>query len=381
MRKQGSGSERFQQGLTHGALWSGLVVVRWVAWLWMVGVLVVNRHDLLRPWLAWALAAAAGLVSVVAARDARRGSPPAVALLVGELAVGWALVVCDGWAYAGGHVFTSQASLGSTWPLAGVVAAGLRWGPLSGVGAGLLIGAARVVAAWANEVRHFSSDQLLSLGSTAVLWALAGGVAGLVGALLRSAEQQVAASRAREELGRTLHDGVLQTLALVQKRGDHVLVGQARKTEQELRAFLGDGRVRGLDVVSLESELRRAVGATAAMFEGPAVRVVLASDLPTLEPGSVIALVGAVRECLVNAAKHAGDCAVTVFGEPSATGDGVVVVVRDDGLGFDPEAVSEGLGMANSVRARIREVGGSVVILSAPGRGTEVVLTVPSESS
>lgn len=384
-------------GVTHSALWTGLVVVRWVAVAWMAGVLVVNRAALLRPWLAWGLVVLAVCVSLAAARAARRGLPPDRRALAVELAVGWALVVCDGWAYGQGHVFSSQASLGSTWPLAGVVAAGLSWGPAAGVGAGLVVGVARVGAAIANEVRAFSSDQLLSLGSTTVLWALAGGVAGLVGSLLWKAERQVAVARAREELGRTLHDGVLQTLALAQKRGDPLLAEHARRTDYELRAFLAGGDEPGAaGEVDLARSLRQMIAETASLFDGLHVRAVLAPDMPTLTRARCDALVGAVRECVVNAGKHAGPCAVTVFGEPdpelvpgsAAQGQGVVVVIHDDGVGFDVAALQDsaerhglGLGLARSVRARVAEVGGTVTVTSAVGRGTEVTVRVPGMPS
>lgn len=74
--------------------------------------------------------------------------------------------------------------------------------------------------------------------------------------------------------------------------------------------------------------------------------------------------------------------------EPSAwvlvedDGDIVVVTVRDDGVGMAAgrmeRAAAEGrLGLAVSVRGRIRELGGTVIVTSRPGAGTEVELRVP----
>jgi signal transduction histidine kinase len=64
-----------------------------------------------------------------------------------------------------------------------------------------------------------------------------------------------------------------------------------------------------------------------------------------------------------------------VYVEP--TDDGVVVSVRDDGVGFDPAAVTERVGLARSIRGRVEELGGQVDVATAPGRGTEVRFTVP----
>src|SRR5438132_215838 len=78
-----------------------------------------------------------------------------------------------------------------------------------------------------------------SLVNTAVLYALSGVLAGYLFRLLVRAEREVSAARAREEVARTLHDGVLQTLALVERRaGDEALARLAREQERELREFL-----------------------------------------------------------------------------------------------------------------------------------------------
>jgi signal transduction histidine kinase len=88
------------------------------------------------------------------------------------------------------------------------------------------------------------------------------------------------------------------------------------------------------------------------------------------------ALTGAVTEALTNAAKHGGASKVVVYVEPTDD-DGVFCSVKDDGSGFDPETVPAGVGLDQSIRARLAEVGGEAEVVSRPGRGTEVRLTVP----
>src|SRR5262249_48626493 len=147
-----------------------------------------------------------------------------------------------------------------------------------------------------------SGGRWYSLLSTLLLYVIAGSVAGYMAMLLRRAQDQVAAARARERGARTLHDGVLPTLAGIERRAAGPPIPQlAREQEWELREFLfgGDGK----NPADLGARLR----AAAARFEdsfGGRVDVVLATDLPDLDPDCVEALSGAVGEALVNAGKH-----------------------------------------------------------------------------
>jgi signal transduction histidine kinase len=81
-----------------------------------------------------------------------------------------------------------------------------------------------------------------------------------------------------------------------------------------------------------------------------------------------------VREALTNVRRHSAAQAAEVAGR--ATADRVEVVVTDDGRGFDPAAVG-GFGLAQSIVARLREVGGDAAVESSPGRGATVRMWVP----
>ena len=354
----------------------GLAVFRWAAWAWMAVVLVVSRDDLDHPVVAWALAAAALAVTVAAtvvwrARPAVLLEPPAVAA---ELAVGLALIVFHGVVYGEDGAFSTTQSLGSVWPLVGILLAGVALGPVAGGIAGVVLGLGRVAAVLIAGADIDDGARVLSLTNTTVFYALAGSVAGYVWLLLCRAERQVAEARAREEVARTLHDGVLQTLALVERRaGDPALSRLAREQERDLRAFLF-GRPVG-NGADLATQLR----AAAARFEDafPArADVVVADDLPSLDDGTAGALAAAVGEALTNAGKHGGATRVTVYAEPDGAG-GVFCSVKDDGTGFEPAATPEGVGLGRSVRGRVAEVGGRVEVSSRPGGGTEVRLWVP----
>jgi signal transduction histidine kinase len=175
-------------------------------------------------------------------------------------------------------------------------------------------------------------------------------------------------------VARHLHDGVLQTLAVVQRRADDpALVELARTQERELRYFLRSG-LRAED--GLEPGLRRAA-TRHEETHGGRVDVVVADDVPRVDPDALAALVGAVTEALSNAGRHGRAGRVTVYAEPADEG-GVACSVKDDGTGFDPATAREGMGLSRSVRGRVADVGGRVEVDSAPGRGTEVRLWVPS---
>ncbi len=359
------------------SLLTSITVFRWLAWAWMAVLLVVNRSELrdpdARPWLALALVGAAFAITVgttvlLSAAPARLRTLPVIAA---EVAVAIALEVGDQLAYNG--VPHSQ-SLSSAWPLAGVMTAGIAFRARGGVLAGVAIGVGRAIGQVLGP-RDWTDRVTIGVISGVVLYALAGLVAGFVTARLREAERRISLAQAREEVARTLHDGVLQTLAVVQRRTeDPDIVRLAHDQERELREFLfgTPGAVGGGG--DLGTQLR----AAAARFEdryGGTARVVLAPDTPTLDPDVVDALVGATGEALANAGKHGGAGTVTVFAEPV---DGELFCsVKDDGVGFDPDAVSEGAGLRRSVRGRIADVGGRVEIDGRPGRGTEVRCWVP----
>jgi signal transduction histidine kinase len=365
-----------EDALVRGLL-TGIAVFRWLAWVWAVVVLVLSRSELsepeARPALALVLVGAALLVTTVdtallGADPARLLSAPVVAA---EVAVGVALAVGDELAYNG---VDHAQTLSSAWPLAGVMTAGIAFRWRGGVAAGTLIGLGTALGEVLGPRRWTDADTVSAVSSV-VLYALAGLVAGFVTTRLREAERRISLVQAREEVARTLHDGVLQTLAVVQRRtADPDIVRLAHEQERELREFLVGAR----GAVGGGGDLGARLRAAAARYEdryGGTARVVLAPDTPALPERTVDAVAGAVGEALANAGKHGAAGTVTVFAEPV---DGELFCsVKDDGAGFDPAATAEGTGLRRSVRGRIGEVGGRVEIDGRPGRGTEVRCWVP----
>jgi signal transduction histidine kinase len=179
-------------------------------------------------------------------------------------------------------------------------------------------------------------------------------------------------SQERAEMAAHLHDSVLQTLALVQKRSDdpRAVASLARRQERELRAWLND---RG------DAQERRLAGALEHAAEevedahGLPIEVVAVGDLDLDESGE--AVVAAAREAMQNAAKFGAGAPVDVYAE--VTDDRVEVFIRDRGPGFDPAGIPDDRrGVRESIVGRMKRHGGRADIHSEPGAGTEVQLTL-----
>ena len=181
----------------------------------------------------------------------------------------------------------------------------------------------------------------------------------------------------RADMASRVHDSVLQTLALIQRRADQPqqVIQLARAQERELRSWVFDGRAPG----SIDAETTFAGGVRLIQQEveaqhGIAVEAVTVGDCPLDD--DLAALLAAAKEATVNAAKWSGAKVVSLFAEVEP-GE-VSMFVRDRGRGFDPETVpGDRKGLAESVHARMTRHGGSAAIRSTPGEGTEVSLTMP----
>ena len=240
------------------------------------------------------------------------------------------------------------------------------------IGATLVIAAA-LVFLWLNDALAPARDVILAVlvVVVALTLILAPWWLRLVRGLAAERAERIR-SQERSELAAHLHDSVLQTLALVQKRaGDpRAVANLARRQERELRAWLDGGRPDPGE--SLAGSLE-AAAAEVEETHGVPIDVVTVGDAPVDDRGT--ALVAAAREALVNAAKFAGGAPVQLYAEVGP--DRTEVFVRDRGPGFDPAAVPEDRrGLRESILGRMDRHGGRAVVHAAPGAGTEVELVI-----
>lgn len=367
---------------TERSLLQGLVIARWASWTWMTGLVVVaSRSAVGSPDHLDHPAAAVGVLLVVAAvnvvftvsvrRHPDRLLHPLVA--VSELALAWLLYVADGGVFVSGHVFHSSLALHASWPLVAVLSTAIVHGPVVGAVAGAVVPTGRIVGAVVNGAHLGERDRVVSFLSSIVFYAIAGLVIGLIARRLRDVESEVERRRARDEVARQLHDGVLQTLALVGRRcatTDPELAEAARRTDRELRGWLAASTAPHRGEVDLERAVRAAVARAVEPFPLDVSIAVVADDIDV--PAHVAeAVAGAVGEAVANVGKHAGTDTAVVFVE--VDDDGVVFAsVRDGGRGFVPSV--RGDGIRGSIEGRMRDIGGRAAIVSEPGSGTEVQL-------
>ncbi|GIJ55512.1 sensor histidine kinase [Virgisporangium aurantiacum] len=197
--------------------------------------------------------------------------------------------------------------------------------------------------------------------------------------------RQEAAAAERDRLARPIHDGVLQVLALVQREGSELggsgaqLAALAGEQEAALRTLLSGERTTTPGAAA-EADLR----ATLTGLSSPAIEVSAPADPVILPAGPAAELTAAVQAALDNVRQHAGPGArAWILLEDE--GDGVRVTVRDNGVGFESRRLDEAaragrLGVEQSIRGRIRDLGGTTTIRSRPGKGTEIELWIPRRS-
>ena len=354
----------------------GAAGLRWAAWIWLTAVALANLHRVHHPNLAVAAVVATGVVTVITSVSLRHETwQPALrtGLVGAEVLVAVAVVAADGWVDQGR--LTGQTLAGS-WPIPCILVAAVAGGVVWGIGAGVLLSAARAVAVTVSGTAPGQGGRAaVAVVSTSVSWIAFGAVCGVVIHLLRRARQQLAEAEVRERMGRDLHDGVLQTLTLIERRSPSADIAQlARDQERDLRAYLfGDHQHPG----TLAAELRAAASRCEKSWPGTVVTLSVSGDAPDVGRDHVQAVLGAVAEALTNAAKHGHATHSVVFADVDESSGGLFVSVKDDGSGFDPATVTERVGMARSIRGRVERIGGTVEFASVPGDGAEVRISIP----
>ncbi|MEU8380050.1 DUF5931 domain-containing protein [Streptosporangium sp. NPDC048865] len=360
--------------------WRAVAVFR-VASLVYAAVLLIRAGGYAHPATGWLVIGVMALwtVATIFAYSVRelRGRPLLAADMLVTVGCLLATPAVQG-AYQPGSL-----PITGTWMGGAVLAWGVYGGRRLGAVAALIVSLADL---WLHGVPG-GGFETLPINGTVLLF-LAGVVVGHVARLAKKAEERMqqaieleAAGRERERLARGIHDSVLQVLALVQRRGQEI-GGEAA----ELGRLAGEQEAALRELVRLRPEAS-ALGTAdlCALLHryGSATVTVSAPATPLTLPAATAAeMAAAVGAALDNVARHCGARAPAwVFAE----GDGglVTVTVRDEGPGIAPgrleEAAAAGrLGVAQSIRGRIADLGGTVTVISAPGRGTEVEMSVPA---
>lgn len=363
-------------------LWRAIAVFRVAAWGYAVILLADNNATYPRPLIGWLVVSGMAVWTAVAAwayaQPARRRWP----LLLTDLAIAGVCQFASRWVIDRDALSLGAATLPMAW-VAGPVLAWATWrGRRYGAVAALAMGAV-------DGINRGFTNQVTLNGTVLLLFA--GVIIGYVARLAVAAEERLqqateveASNRERERLARTIHDSVLQVLALVARRGTELggeaaelgrLAGEQGATLRALVGVAGDPTTSRAGVVDLRTLVgRHASGTVSVGFPATPVR------LNALAAGELSAAVGAALD---NVRAHAGPDArawILVEDEEAA----ITVTVRDEGVGMPPSRLAEAeaagrLGVAQSIRGRIRDLAGTVTITTAPGAGTEVEMRIPRQ--
>jgi signal transduction histidine kinase len=379
-------------------LWRALAGYRVLTMLYAIGLCATAYSHFVRPQVAVAYYAVLVVWTLATLPRVANEASCTKRFLAADLTVALTGILLTPLADNHERIASGGPTLPSIWTAGSVLAFALKGGWRWAAFASTAVAAVNLV-----ERGHPARD---TVHNVILVWVAAIAI-GYVVEVARASERTLAraleieaATRERERLARDIHDGVLQVLAMVQRRGA-VIGGEAA----ELGRMAGEQEVAlrtlvsgGLLPVSRVSE-DAADGALVRVVEEPdgdgpvdlrpllapyaGARVSLAepgAPVP-LPPAAARELAAAVGAALDNVREHAGPDArawILVEDEP----DEIVVTVRDDGPGIPEgrlvQAEGEGrLGVAQSIRGRLRDLGGSAELISVPGQGTEVELKVP----
>lgn len=386
-------------------LWRALTAYRLLTMVYAALLFASAYKGFDRPWIAASyLAFLAGWTLVTLPKVANAASCTK-RFLGADLTVACVGILLTPLADTHARIADGGPTIPSIWTAGSVLAFALKGGWRWACFASSFVAAANLVQRGEPTRDTLHNVLLVWVASIAIGYVVE--VARASEATLARALEIEAATRERERLARDIHDGVLQVLAMVQRRGTELggeaaeLGRMAGEQEVALRTLVSSGLARPSRISRDE-----ALGAIVASFEVEEpgadegeldLRTLLAphagSRVSFAEPGTPVPLpVPAARElaaavgaALDNVRKHAGEGA-SAWILVEDWGDEVIVTVRDDGPGIPAgrldQAEGEGrMGVALSIRGRLRDLGGSAELVSVPGQGTEVELKVPRGST
>jgi signal transduction histidine kinase len=362
-------------------LWRAAQVFRLLSCLYALGFQIAVNGELARPATGWALFAVLIAWSAMCAFAYLRGFGRRASWVVAEIVVVVALILSTEFVASDRWALDNQSWPTTLWATNATISAAILAGPI----AGMLAGVAVMIAS--TIVKGFINYDL-GRNATIVIELAVGLAVGMAEQTARRAHAELeqaarlsASHQERERLSRQVHDGAIQVLALVSRRGREIggqtaeLAELAGEQERALRRL-----VSSADTESPAGE-KTDVGALLRKRASDLVSVSVPADPVLLDTGTATELCAAAVNALDNVAKHAGPAAHAYI-LLEDLGDSVTVSIRDDGVGIADgrldEAVGEGrMGVAKSIVGRMDWLGGSAKLTTGPGCGTEWELTVP----
>ncbi|MEU4801532.1 DUF5931 domain-containing protein [Actinosynnema sp. NPDC023587] len=353
-------------------LWRGTVALRIVTFAFALGNVVVHRDTYARPWLAWTVIGAMAVWSVFTIRAYSRESGRRPWVVSADLVVACGLMALSLPIMTDTQFLYNVPLITTIWACVPAVAAGALGGQVPGALAGLVVGLSTYLIR--RELTVDLVRDVVLLAGAGLLVGMASSTARRASVRLSQALRTEAATAERERLARSIHDGVLQVLARVRKRGLELggeaaeLAELAGEQEVALRSLVAAAPTES--TVDGDADLRPAL----QLLATPRVQVATPATQVMLPAATAFELTAVVREALSNVDKHGDGARAWVLLED--LGEEVVLSVRDDGPGIPDgrlaSAEAEGrMGIAQSIRGRVEALRGTLELQTGPGEGTE----------
>ncbi|MGZ4557344.1 MAG: MacS family sensor histidine kinase [Mycobacteriaceae bacterium] len=367
-------------------LWRGATVFRVLTYIFAVGVQVAFNPHYANRTLSWVVIVAMGVWTLVSGLGHIRGWGRNWPMTAADVVVVLVLMASSRLILTPTELASPDPLVTTIWAANPVVAAAVLAGPALGFFVGLVVA---VATALVNKYADtdISRDGVLLMCTGLVLGVAASTARRSHAELERALRVQVATAE-RDRLARAVHDSVLQVLAYVRRQGMELggeaaaLATMAGEQEVALRALVSAAPTDPNDENGWTSvDLRPLLQAQAS----PGVSVSVPATAVPLPGPDAAELAAVARTALSNVAVHAGpDAKAYVLLED--LGSEVVLSVRDDGCGIAEgrlqQAESEGrMGVAQSIRARVADLGGHVALETAPHAGTEWEVHVPRRAT
>lgn len=365
-------------------LWRAAQVFRLLSCIYALGFQIAVNSDLDRPVLAWVLLGVLVAWSAVLGFAYLQGFGRRPAWVITEIVVVAALMLSTAAVASPQWMADNQSWPTTLWATNATISAAVLLGPAAGMVTGLAVIAVGTVLKGQIDVDLGRNATVVIQLAVGLAVGMAGQTARRTHTELQRAARLAAAVDERERLSRHVHDGAIQVLALVAKKGREIggataeLAELASEQERALRrlvttADIGHDSGASVSSVDLRTLLSRR-GSDRVVLSLPGTAVPLNADVAA-------ELDAAVGTALDNVRLHAGPGA-RAYVLLEDVDDAVTVSVRDDGVGIAPgrldDAVRQGhVGVSKSIVGRVASLGGMAELHSEVGEGTEWELSVP----
>lgn len=368
-------------------LWRASQAFRLVTLVYAISYQAATVDNYTNPRLSWIFVALMAVWSGVSAVLLSRVSLPRWQVVVADQIIVIALMGSTRLVADYDWYSTRQTLPTTLWATNAVISAAILLGPRGGVASALVMSVVSAVVRDRFDMDLWSDATAPVLISVGLALGLASNTSRRAHEELRRAARLAAITEERERLARQVHDGVLQVLALVRRRGLEIggpaaeLAELAGEQEVALRVLISEQAIPRADHTASTVDAR----ALLRLQAGTSVSVATPADPVLVESDVAEELAAVVATALSNVELHAGAQAQAFVLLEDVDGE-LIVSIRDDGSGIPTgrlaAAEAEGrMGVSKSILGRVESLGGSAILDTGEGQGTEWEIRVPRKKT